>query len=420
VIIDLKKLAEGIFPAVFPPEIPGIPRFFRPARERMFSRFLRIEDPAAIDASIGGRIIRTGKGRLRDSLRRLVFLFIILTRRSKEWAMGYLGIDWVFWLQAHAGALGPAFVALSVLGTADFLLPLGIILYWCIDSRLGVRLGLILAVGASLSGLLKLAFHSPRPYWYDTRVRPLAGEATYGLPSSHSITAWSVFPWLGRRIWGWIGLAAGILIACGITASRVYLGVHFPADVLAGMALGLLVWWAVDWGIRRVGPALRRAGFAAQLGAAAASGSILIAQAVFLQLLNPAVDPPQWAQNAARVNVIAPRDPSELVTMAGLILGLGAGLACMNRWAPFNGGGSVAKRLARFLIGFTVLMILWRGLPLLWDESIPAGMALRYIRYGLVGFWAAFLAPLLFLRLRLAERENNADVVSSAPASSRK
>jgi membrane-associated phospholipid phosphatase len=318
--------------------------------------------------------------------------------------MGYLGLDWVIWLQAHAGPLGPAFAALSVFGTADFLLPLGITLYWCIDSRLGVRLGLILAAGASLGGLLKLAFHLPRPYWYDVRVRPLSGEVTYGLPSSHSITAWSVFPWLGRRILHRIGLSVGILLALGIMASRLYLGVHFPADVLAGMAVGLFVWWLVDWGIRRIGPALRRAGFPAQLAcAAAASGLVLLAQAVALQLLTAVADPPQWAQNAARVNVIAPRDPSELVSMAGLILGLGAGLACMRRWAPFHAGGPVGKRLARFLIGFTGLMVLWRVLPVVWNEyAQPASMILRYIRYGLVGFWAAFLAPWFFLRLKLA------------------
>jgi membrane-associated phospholipid phosphatase len=321
--------------------------------------------------------------------------------------MGYLGIDWVLWLQAHAGALGPVFVGLSVLGTADFLLPLGIILYWCIDTRLGIRLGLILAAGSSLGGLLKLAFHLPRPYWYDVRVRPLAAESTYGLPSSHSITAWSVFPWLGRRIGNWIGLAAAILLALGVMASRLFLGVHFPADVLAGAAVGLFVWWSVDRCIRRIGPVLHRAGFLAQVaGAAAASGFVLLAQAGLLFALSPFIDPPQWAQTAARTNAIAPRDPSELVSMAGLILGLGSGLACMRRWAPFAAGGPAGKRLARFLIGFVVVIILWRGLPILWSESSqPAGMTLRYVRYGLVGFWAAFLAPWLFLRLRLAERK---------------
>jgi membrane-associated phospholipid phosphatase len=381
-------------PAYFPRKSP-VGRLFRPAAEG--------EDPAAVAIWIGGRFFShpgSAPPQFFAPFRFFVYDFILEFQGA---AMGYLGIDWVLWLQAHAGVLGPAFAALSILGTADFLLPLGIILYWCVDSRLGVRLGLILAAGASLGGLLKLAFHSPRPYWYDTRVRPLVGEATYGMPSSHSITAWSVFPGLGRRVWGWIGLAAGILVAFGIMASRLYLGVHFPADLLAGMALGLSIWWGVDWGIRRIGPALRRAGFAAQLAsAAAASGAVLVAQAVLLYLLHGVVDPPQWAQNAARVNVIAPRDPSELVSMAGLILGLGAGLACMNRWAPFDSRGPAASRLARFLIGFAVLLILWRGLPLLWNESAPAGMALRYIRYGLVGFWAAFLAPWSFLRLKLA------------------
>jgi membrane-associated phospholipid phosphatase len=61
-------------------------------------------------------------------------------------------------------------------------------------------LGLLLTAGASLGGLLKMSFHMPRPYWYDPRVQPLAAEISYGFPSQHAITAWSVLPWLGKKI----------------------------------------------------------------------------------------------------------------------------------------------------------------------------------------------------------------------------
>jgi membrane-associated phospholipid phosphatase len=314
-------------------------------------------------------------------------------------------MDWVLWMQAQAAGWGPAFQALSILGTETFLLPLGIILYWCVDSSLGMRLGLLLATGASLGGVLKLAFHLPRPYWTDLRVEPLAAEVTYGLPSSHTITAWSVFPWLGRRIHPGAGWIIGILLALGMMASRLYLGVHFPADVFAGMGAGIAVGWLVAAGIRWGGPVLRRAGLIAQCAAAAgASIFLLLLQAGVLAALRTVVDPPQWAAAAARINVIDPRNPAELISMAGLILGLGAGLACQQRWARFDAGGGLGKRALRFLLGFAVLLLLWRGLPILWNEyAQPASMVLRYIRYALVGGWAAFFAPLVFLRLRLAD-----------------
>jgi membrane-associated phospholipid phosphatase len=324
-------------------------------------------------------------------------------RMAEECVLGVFGIDWVLWLQTHTAALDPVWRALSLLGTEEFLLPLGIILYWCVDYSIGLRLGLILATGGALGGALKLAFHSPRPYWTDLRVEPLAGEITYGMPSSHSITAWSVFPWLSRkaRRFGWIG---GIALAVGVMASRLYLGVHSPADVFAGMAIGIAVWLLVAAGIRRGAPILARAGWIGQCAAAAAvSGLLLAIQAGALGALRTVVDPPEWAANAARVNAIDPRNPAELISMAGLILGLGAGLALQRRWARFDAGGPLGKRMLRFLLGLAVLLVIWRGLPILWNEyAQPISLVLRYVRYGLVGLWAAFLAPWCFRKLGLA------------------
>jgi membrane-associated phospholipid phosphatase len=317
------------------------------------------------------------------------------------------GVQMVLWLQAHAGGLRPLMHALSFLGTEEFLLILGLVIYWCVDVSTGLRLGLLMAAGGSLSGLLKLAFHMPRPYWYDPRVRPLAAELTYGMPSNHTVVAWSIWPWLGWRIRTRWGLAVGALLALGISGSRIFLGVHFPGDVLGGLLAGLLVWVGVDWGIRHIGPFLKRAGFLAQCGAAAAASALfLLAQAGILWAIRSAVDPAAWALNAARINAIAPRSPAENISLAGLILGLGVGLAFRNRWAPFRADGTAGKRILRFLLGLSVLLIVWRGLPILWNEyAQPASMVLRYIRYGLVGFWAVFLAPLCFLRMKLAERE---------------
>ena len=157
---------------------------------------------------------------------------------------------------------------------------LGLTLYWCVDVSLGLRLGLLLTIGGSLGNLLKLAFHMLRPYWYDPRVQLMASEPTYGMPSGHSITAWSVGPWLDSRIQMPWGLAAGVLIALGVSVSRVFLGVHFPGAVLAGLLVGLIVWFFVDWGIRHIGPILKRAGFLAQCGTAAATSVfLLLAQA---------------------------------------------------------------------------------------------------------------------------------------------
>ena len=317
------------------------------------------------------------------------------------------GIDLVVWLQTHAALLAPLMRALSFLGTTEFLLLLGLTVYWCLDARTGVRLGLLLISGAAFGALLKLAFHMPRPYWYDARVLAMAGEPTYGMPSIPALYAWSIAPWLGGRIRrGW-GEAMGVFLALGISVSRVFLGVHFPGDVLAGFAAGVVVWFFVGAGIRFLGPVLTRAGFVLQcVAAVSVSAAILLGQAVILRGLEASADPTLWAENAARVSAVLPRDPNPVISLAGLILGMGVGLACKVRWAPFDVEGSVAKRSLRLLLGLMVALMLWGGLAVLWI-GVPQPMQtfLRYLRYGLVGLWTVFLAPWLFLRWGLAERK---------------
>jgi membrane-associated phospholipid phosphatase len=325
---------------------------------------------------------------------------------EEEGMEGFLGVDPVIGLQTKAAFLTPFMHGLSLLGTTEFLLLLGITVYWCLDSRVGLRLGLLLVSGAALGGILKLALHMPRPYWVDARVQALAGEITYGMPSIHSLYSWAICPWLGRLLHRRWGMAAGILLAFGISISRVHLGVHYPSDVLAGTAIGVLVWLGVDLGIRFLGPALARLGILLQcLAAAAGSGLLLAVQAAILQGTSSAPDPAAWAANAARINLILPRDPNPVIELAGLILGMGVGLACQTRWAPFGAAGSLEKRILRFLLGMSVALLWWGGLAILCNGMSPSTSAvLRYIGSGAVGLWMVFLAPWLFLRWKLAKR----------------
>ncbi|MBN1437982.1 MAG: phosphatase PAP2 family protein [Anaerolineales bacterium] len=317
------------------------------------------------------------------------------------------GVDAVVWLQGNFAFLQPLMRGLTFLGSSEFLLLLGLAVYWCLDGKAGARLGLLLMAGSSIGSLLKLAFHLPRPYWCGLRVEPLAGESGYGMPSLHTLNAWAAAPWLGARLRRGAGFAIGAALAAGISLSRMMLGVHFPQDVFAGIAAGALVWVGVDLGIRFLGPVLVRGGILIQLAVAAAgSAALLMAQTAVLAMIAPAADPAQWADNAARINAILPRSPDSIVSLAGLILGLGTGLACQRRWAPFSAGGTPGRRLLRFALGVSIAVLLRSGLAVLFQGfDVAWAPLLRYLRYASVGFWAVFLAPWLFLRLKLAEPE---------------
>ena len=84
----------------------------------------------------------------------------------------------------------------TFLGNEPFYLFILPAIYWCLDPRLGRRLALILVLSNSLNGLLKIAFHLPRPAWIDPRIKVLSLEKSYGLPSGHAMNAVALWGYL--------------------------------------------------------------------------------------------------------------------------------------------------------------------------------------------------------------------------------
>ena len=148
------------------------------------------------------------------------------------------GVEVVVAVQGLGQGVRALFQALSFLGSELFFLLLVPLVYWTIDARAGMRIGLILLISTGVNTLLKLVFADPRPYWYSDRVLAYAAESSFGLPSGHSqisASVWGMLAFTARRWWFWV-FAIALVVLIGI--SRIYLGVHFPSDVLAGWAIG--------------------------------------------------------------------------------------------------------------------------------------------------------------------------------------
>lgn len=318
------------------------------------------------------------------------------------------GIDFILFLQGLGDWLAGPMRLVSFLGQEEFFLLFMPALYWCIDAALGLRIGLLLMIADGLNAVLKLAFHTPRPFWYSRQPRALAYESSFGVPSGHAQDAAAVWGCLAaslRRGWAW-ALFGLVIFAIGF--SRAYLAVHFAIDVLLGWAFGFLVLLAF---LVLEKPVLawlaRRGAVARQLAALALSLALLLAGALTRAALGIWPLPSEWVENAlASFPAESPINPlslSGLVTSTGALLGLSSGALWLWERGGFEVGGSWRRRALRYPIGVLGTVILWYGLGAVFPRGdFLLAYGLRFARYFLVGFWVIALAPLAFIRLGLA------------------
>jgi membrane-associated phospholipid phosphatase len=290
---------------------------------------------------------------------------------------------------------------LSNLGPSAYLLGVIGLIYLCFNANLGARLLMVYFGAEVLSYLTKLAFHSPRPFWMDERVQAFETEATsYGLPSGHSLVAtcvWFLLAGAVRRSWFW---ALSLAIVLLISFSRVWLGAHFISDVGAGWLLGALFLVCFVWAERRFCPWLTGLRFGTQIRLCALVTTVIVAVGFALHAATQnSIDPTSWPRYPA----IA-RSFRSLGAYSGTILGLGLGLVMAVRWARFDAGGPITKRILRILIVGVPGTLYWlRPRNLLTQMTDPLAFTLLFAACTMAAWGFAYLVPCFFLRIGLAE-----------------
>ena len=298
-------------------------------------------------------------------------------------------------------------------GHPEFYLLILPVIYWCWDDRLGLRVGIIFLMGLAVNLLLKAAIHDPRPYWVDPRVRLLARpESTFGIPSGHSqnaVAIWGMLAIYLAKGWAW---TAAIALIFFIGLSRMYLGVHFPTDVFAGWALGIISLLLVLGLERPVITQFNKLSEAVQIAIAfAVSLAIILTGVLTVSAVTSSWQlPVEWVQNAALQapdHSISPLSIDDIIVSAGTLFGFVGGAILINNRSGFNAGGRWTKRVGRFLIGAIGVFVLWQGLGAVFDlaaaDETMLSYTLHYIRYALIGVWITAFAPLVFVKFGLAE-----------------
>lgn len=316
------------------------------------------------------------------------------------------GINWVIAVQALGGWLEAPMQFFSFLGTQDFFFLVLPLVYWSVNARLGLRVAFILIASVTVNYFGKLWHAGPRPYWVSGEVKALSSETSFGIPSGHAqnaVTVWGTLASGKEKFWKW--LSAILIFLIGF--SRIYLGVHFVHDVLAGWLIGCVFLWAFTRYWDSVAVWLNAKTLAQQVLLAFIVSLAMIVLGFFsVHRLDGYVFPSEYASNALRSSDGLP-DPvslEDIFTAAGTFFGMAAGAAWIASKGGYQADGPGMKRSIRFFVGLAGVLILWRGLGLIFPHGEDfISYFLRYTRYLLVGFWIIAGAPWLFFRFKLAD-----------------
>lgn len=106
-------------------------------------------------------------------------------------------------------------------------------------TRVGTATGIAFVTAAAITEGVKFTVRRPRPYkGYPDDLIPVKTTLGYSFPSGHTSLTFSVATSLSLSCPKWYVIAPSMLWASGVAFSRLYLGVHYPSDVLTGMLVG--------------------------------------------------------------------------------------------------------------------------------------------------------------------------------------
>jgi membrane-associated phospholipid phosphatase len=316
-------------------------------------------------------------------------------------AIHLIEVTVTYFIQNLGTWLLPIMQFFSFCATEEFFILVMPILYWCIDTAIGMRVGVVVLISSSVVDITKMVCRLGRPYWLFPKVRTYAVESSFGLPSGHTqkaVAVWATLAATFKKTWLWI---LSIFMILMIALSRIYLGVHFLSDVLAGLVISIL--FLVLY-LKLEAPIIRWAKkqplwAITLLSLIACVVPVLIVAAIRVANTGWQV-PAEWL-----VTDIDPFNLEGILTLNGTLFGLLVGYAWLVRAGSFKIKGTPLQLVLRYFLGVAGIFAIRYGLKFVFPETTDfLGYALRFIRYGLIGLWVAALAPFAFIKFRLSDK----------------
>lgn len=270
------------------------------------------------------------------------------------------------------------------LGGETVFLAAALVLFWCVDKRQGYYMMAVGFLGTLTSQFLKITCRVPRPWVQDPgfTIVESAREAAsgYSFPSGHSQSSVGTFGVIARcSRKKWVRIVC-IAICVLVPFSRMYLGVHFPSDVLvgSGMALGFIaLLYPVCYkdGGKHI-PAL----FGVMIALAAAF-------VAYVELFPFPADIDQHNLESAIKNSY---------TLMGALLGMVIVYFVDEKKLHFPTGGKWYAQVLKVLGGLVLVLAVKSGLKAPLDTLFGGHMIARGLRYMLLVLAAGIVWPLTF------------------------
>lgn len=259
--------------------------------------------------------------------------------------------------------------AITFMAESFFLIMIISLLYWCVDKKKSIRIGWIVLFSGVINGMIKNIVKMPRPFQKGV-VSPIRVETatSYSFPSGHTQIATSFWgsAMIILRNKSVMILGTVLIILTAIT--RLYLGVHWPVDVLGGIVVGII---CVGIGDKLLDV---EKGF------------------VKMHIVGVAI--------IAILAVILPVD-GDLVKSIGALLGVVVGSYLEKKYINFKERQSIKIQIQKAIIGILGTVLLYLGLKII----LPSLNIFYMIRYAVVVLWIVAGAPLVFKQL--FETNNN-------------
>ncbi len=277
------------------------------------------------------------------------------------------GTEFIIFIQSfRTSSLDFFFRYITFLGDEEFYLLLFPVIYLTVNKYWSRGLAYLLLFSTYISLYVKDFFSIPRPF--DLQIEMLTTETSPSFPSSHAQNGLVLWSYLGIRMRRWYLWFLILPLIILISLSRIYLGVHFPQDILGGLVIGIIlltIWEELVSKLRSNNTLIR------------------LALALFIPLI-----------------LLFLYHSESGVVSTGALLGVSIGFYFEDETISFSTKGSIKQKVLRLLIAIPLIFITWIGLK----YAFPSTIIFIFIRYFLIGFTMAYLTPLILLKVSLVEK----------------